>query len=60
MNQKEALNGLIEMLKKHVFSAKEKQAVLTAIGILSWTSLAESRIKNLKKKNPKTFSGLRK
>ena len=47
------------MLGKYSFGAQEKQAILTAIGVLSWTSLAKSRIKNLKEKREKREKGER-
>ena len=53
MNDKEAANILIKLLEKDLLSAEEKEAVSAAIGILSWTSLSESRIKNLKNKRDK-------
>jgi hypothetical protein len=46
MEDKEAINILIRMLDKYSFSGEEKKAVSTAIGILGWTKLAQSRIKN--------------
>lgn len=50
MDDKKAADILIGMLKKYPMSDEEKEAVHAAIGVLSWTSLAQSRIKALKKK----------
>jgi hypothetical protein len=41
---------LMALLKKHSFTDEEKEAVQAAIGILSWTSLAKSRVKTRKNK----------
>jgi len=38
------------MLDKHRLGEEEKKAVLTAIGVLSWTTLAQSRLKSKKAK----------
>ena len=45
MDDKKAIAVLMELLKKPALSAQEKEAILAAIGVLSWTSLAQSRIK---------------
>ena len=45
MEHQDAIEILKRLLNKHPLSAKEKEAVMTAIGILSWTSLSKSRIK---------------
>jgi hypothetical protein len=50
MEDKEAIEILTKMLTEHEFSPKEKQAVLTAIGILSWSKLGKSRIEQIAKK----------
>ena len=59
MTDKKAINVLKKMLDpkasanrrsgKKSLSAEEREAVLAAIGVLGWTSLAESRIKSLAK-----------
>jgi len=54
MEDKKAASILIKMLNKHSFNAEEKEAVLSAIGILSWTSLSQSRIKAKKAKREKS------
>ena len=51
MNHKKSAEILIKMLDKFELAPEEKEAVLDAIGVLSWTQLAQSRIKN--KKNRK-------
>ena len=53
MDDKKAANILISLLKKRLLNAEEKQAVESAIGILSWTSLSKSRLKTLKDKRAK-------
>lgn len=50
MKDKEAAAILTELLKKPGLSASEKEALSAAVGILSWTSLAESRLEARKKK----------
>ena len=50
MEDKKTIEILTKLLNKNVLNEEEKEAVLNAIGILSWSKLAESRIKNLKKK----------
>lgn len=54
MDHKKAIDVLISLLDRHPFDADEKQAVLTAIGVLSRTSLSEGRIKKLKAKREKS------
>lgn len=49
MEDKEAIEILTNMLKKYSFSEKEKEAVLDAIGILSWSKLGKSRIQHIAK-----------
>jgi hypothetical protein len=53
MDDKKAANILIGLLKKYSLSGEEKEAVENAIGILGWTSLAQSRIKTRKEKKKK-------
>ncbi len=45
MDDKEAAEVLTGLVKAHPLSGEEKEAVLAAIGVLSWTKFAESRIK---------------
>jgi hypothetical protein len=49
MEDKEAIEILTEMLGKKSLAEKEKEAVLTAIGILSWSKLGQGRIKQIAK-----------
>lgn len=51
MKHKEALGILIGLLEKYSFKADEKTAIETAVGLLSWTSLGESKIASQKAKN---------
>ena len=50
MDDKKAAEILIGLLKKYSLTGEEKEAVESAIGILSWTSLAQSRVKARKEK----------
>jgi len=50
MDDKKSAKILIELLEKYKLTNKEKEAVKSAIGILSWTSLAKSRMNSLKSK----------
>ena len=45
MEQQKAIDILKSMLDKHMLSAEEKEAVMTAIGMLSWGAIAKNRIK---------------
>jgi len=49
MQDKEAIEILMRMGDKYALSDEEKAAVSAAIGILSWTALGQSRIKNIAK-----------
>lgn len=50
MDDKKAADILVKILKKYSLSKEEKEAIEAAIGILGWTTLAKSRLKNLGKK----------
>jgi hypothetical protein len=50
MDDKKATDILIRLLDKYLFSNEEKEALATAIGVLSWTSLAKGSIKARKDK----------
>jgi len=54
MEYQQAIAILKSLLDKHPLSAEEKEAVLTAIGVLSWGSLSKSRIKAQKAKRDKS------
>lgn len=47
MEDKKAMNILISLAEKYSLTPEEKEAILTAIGILSWSSLGESRMKRI-------------
>jgi hypothetical protein len=46
MESKKAITILMDLLKGSLLSAKEKEAVLAAIGALDCANLAESRMKS--------------
>ena len=50
MEYQEAIAILTSLLERHPLDAEEKEAVMTAIGVLSWGALAKSRIKAQKAK----------
>ena len=54
MEYREAIEILKSLLNRYTFTAKEQEAVMTAIGILSWTSLSKSRLKTQKAKRKKS------
>ncbi|OGF28159.1 hypothetical protein A2303_01990 [Candidatus Falkowbacteria bacterium RIFOXYB2_FULL_47_14] len=54
MKDKKAAAILMELLEKYPLNGEEKEAVRSAIGILTWSSLAESRIKAKKDKLEKS------
>ena len=49
MTDKKAIEVLKKMLAKKPLTPEEREAVLTAIGVLGWTLIAENRIKKLGK-----------
>jgi len=53
MDYEKAAITLINLLKNPALTAQEKEAVESAIGMLSWATLSKSRIKNLKQKKEK-------
>ncbi len=55
MEDKKAADILMKLLDKKILNAEEKEAVSTAIGILSWTVLSQSRIKAMKTKRDKNI-----
>jgi len=57
MEHKEASDILINLLNKNLLGAKEKQAILTAIGVLAWTSLSKSKIKAMRDKRERLKNG---
>ncbi|MES2135310.1 MAG: hypothetical protein V4449_03665 [Patescibacteria group bacterium] len=55
MQDKQSIAVLMDLLKKYPLTTEEKDAISNAIGILSWSSLAESKIQGLKeRKNRRT------
>ncbi len=54
MEYQKAIEVLKKLLDKHPLDAEEKEAVMTAMGLLSWATLSKSRIKNLKAKRQKS------
>lgn len=44
MEHKKAAAILISLLDKHRLQSQEKQAILTAIGVLSWSYLSQTRL----------------
>ena len=54
MEYAKAIAILKSLLDKHPLDAEEKEAVITAIGVLSWGSLAESKRKEQKAKRDKS------
>jgi len=54
MTHQKALEILIKLIEKNKFKGEEKEAILTAIGVLSWTKLAESKIKRIVEKRKRT------
>jgi len=55
MEYQKAIDILKSLLAKHPLTAEEKEAVMTAIGVLGWGSLSKSRIKALKAKRDKSI-----
>ena len=53
MKDKESIEILKSLLERGVLTAEEEEAVRSAIGVLSWTTLAESRMKGLKSRREK-------
>ena len=54
MEYQKAIAILTSLLDRHSLDAEEKEAVMTAIGLLSWASLSKSKIKALKAKRDKS------
>lgn len=50
MKDKEAISILMKLREKYPLTEEEKEAVSSAIGILAWTKLSESRMKSIKNK----------
>ena len=56
MDHKKASQILIQLLEKRLLTADEEVAIQTAVGVLAWTSLSESRIQSLRKQREKQKS----
>jgi len=54
MEYQKAVDILQSLLANHSLSLEEKEAVLTAIGVLGWGTLAKSRLKAQKAKRDKS------
>ncbi len=50
MEHERAIAILKSMLDRHQLNAEEEEAVMTAIGVLSWAALSKSRMKAQKAK----------
>jgi len=55
MDHKEAMNILQELVKKGTLTESEREAVTTAIGILSWTTLSKGVARARKEKRDKSL-----
>jgi hypothetical protein len=49
MEYKEAVTILMVLLNRHSLNTKEKEAVLTAIGLLDWAAIGKKRMKSIMK-----------
>lgn len=54
MDDKKAIEILLRLLDKYPLDNEEKEAVHSAVGVLSWTSLSQSRIRAKKAKKEKS------
>jgi hypothetical protein len=50
MEYKQAISVLTKMLGERSLDAEEQEAVQTAIGVLDWASLGQSRMKSVAEK----------
>jgi hypothetical protein len=53
MEYEEAVAILKRLVEKHPLDAEEKEAVMTAIGVLVWGSLGKSKTRAIKAKRNK-------
>lgn len=53
MEYQEAISILKRLLDRHALDAEEKEAVMTAIGVLSWGALYKTKMKAQKAKQEK-------
>jgi len=49
MEYKKAIDVLMKLLNKNQISSEEKEAILTAIGILDWAHFGKKRMMNIAK-----------
>jgi hypothetical protein len=54
MEYQKAIAILKSLLNRHPLDAEEEEAVMTAIGVLSWGSLSKGKIKAQKAKRDKS------
>ena len=54
MEYEKTIAVLKSLLDRHPLSAEEKEALMTAIGVLGWGALAKSKIKALKAKRDRS------
>jgi DNA-binding SARP family transcriptional activator len=54
MEYSEAIEVLKNLLNKHPLDEKEREAVMTALGVLNWGGLYESKLKDRKAKRDKS------
>ena len=54
MDHKEAITVLQNLAERLPLEDREKEAIATAIGVLSWSTLSKSRIKALKARRDKS------
>ena len=54
MEYQKAIAILKNMLEKRSLDAEEKEAIMTAMGVLSWGALAQSKLKGQKAKRDKS------
>jgi hypothetical protein len=57
MEYQKATAILTNLLDKDSLDAEEKEAVFTAIGVLTWASLSKSRIKAMRDKRDRSING---
>ncbi|XUW99962.1 MAG: hypothetical protein TUN42_08700 [Dehalogenimonas sp.] len=55
MENDKAIEILKKMLEKPSLGAEEKEAVLTALGMLGWVKLSQSRMKLIKEKRDQSL-----
>ncbi|QNT76926.1 hypothetical protein [Dehalogenimonas etheniformans] len=55
MENDKAIEILRKMLEKPSLDAEEKEAVMTALGMLGWVKLSKSRMKLIKEKRDQSL-----